>query len=124
MNKKVFGVMALLFVVFVGLQFADAVTALPPTTGSTISSNGKMKTTWNLQINGPNHVRLTKKTWRRSDSRHPWRLVSTNIKTLNKINRNRLSISATNPPFTKLVTTRLTAVQYCTLHFRQLLADP
>lgn len=114
MNKKVFAVMAILSMVFVGFQFAEPVTAQPLTKSSMInvnSANGKMKTTVVLQASGPNHVKIIKKTFIRINSHSPWRLSITDIKSLNKVNMNTLKITGTNPPFTKLVKTRLTAIQ-------------
>lgn len=113
MNKKVFAVMAILSMVFVGFQFAEAVTAQPTTSSmiSATSANGKIKTTVVLQTSGPDHVKIIKQTFIRLNSHSPWRLSITDIKSLNKVDMNTLKITGTNPPFTKLVKTRLTALQ-------------
>jgi len=105
--------MAVLFMVFTGLQFAEAVSAQSPANCmiSANSANGKMKSTLVIRTSGPDHVKIIKKTFIRTNFRSPWHLSIASTKYLDKINKNTLKITVINPPFTKLVKTPLTALQ-------------
>ena len=111
-NKKVFAAIAVLSLLFVGLQFAEAVTAQSPANViNANSANGKVKSILVIQTLGPDHVKIIKKTFIRANSRSPWHLSITSTKYLDKINKKTLKITVINPPFTKLVKTPLTALQ-------------
>lgn len=116
MNKRVFGIMALLFIVSAGLSVAGAVSAAQIDQGSIITQNGHKRVTWNTQSFGPNHVIIHKTTWRKVLLRQPWRKISTSVIRLQKITNRRLRITSTNPRFTRFVTTRLNAIQYYRIH--------
>jgi len=111
-NRKVFPVLAMLFVVFTGLQLAEPVAAVQIDKGTIITDNGLEKVDYITQIYNPNDVKIFSTIYVRDNVKQPWHLLLNRTKTLTKTNEHTLEIKLTNPSLIIMVPTDLNAAQY------------
>ena len=135
MDKKLFGSLAVLFMVLLSFQLAEAVIAAPPqpqmpqSHGTSILNN-QTKVTWNINVANRNNVRIVKTIsvmrnhmWR-PETRVTIALVKTTPRILRKtVTTTNLRTHITRRTTTSIVT-RSTALQYLINNFRMLIRDP
>jgi len=135
MDKKTFGSLAVLFMVLLSFQLAEAVMAAPPqpqvpqSQGTSILNN-QTKVTWNIQVANRNNVRVVKTiSVRRNNQWRPeTRVIIALVKTTPRILRKTVTITNLRAHITRRTTTsiitRSTALQYLISNFRMLIRDP
>jgi hypothetical protein len=136
MDKKVFGSLAVLFMVLLSFQLAEAVIAAPPqpqvpqSQGSMIINQGHTKITWNIQVANRNNVRIVKtiSVMRNHMWRPETRVTIALVKTTPRILRKTVTTTNLRTHITRKTTTRIvtrsTALQYLINNFRMLIRDP
>ena len=135
MDKKVFGSLAVLFMVLVSFQLAEAVLAAPPQSQAPQSQgtsilNNQTKITWNLQVVNRNNVRIIKtiSVKRNNQWRPETRVTIALVKTTPRILRKTVITTNLRTHITRRTTTsiitRSTALQYLINNFRMLIRDP
>jgi len=115
-TKKSFTVITMLFMVFIALQLATPAAAVKIDHGYIISDNGLKKVDYTTQIHDSKHIKIYTTIYVRDNIRSPWALLLKRVTTLDKMDKDTLRITTSNPSLIKIAFTNLNAVQYYWTH--------